>query len=236
MALGLNIIVGTRGCSTSVTWPSSRSARSPPVGSCPASTPRPARAARGSRPGLRSRGQPAGHPPELRDRLHPGDHHLRDRRHADRPADTATAGRLHRHRHAGVRRDHRPHRHQRRRAPLQGRSAARRPARGRVRQGGLLQGRQGITPIDKIDFPGIEPFKSLDLRPWFWTALVLVLIVLFVNYRLRDSRLGPGLDRAARGRGGRRLHGRAAREDEAARLRHRRGLRRDGGRLPGVAA
>jgi branched-chain amino acid transport system permease protein len=51
-------------------------------------------------------------------------------------------------------------------------------------------GRQGITPIDKIDFPGIEPFKALDLRPWFWTALVLVLIVLFVNYRLRDSRLG----------------------------------------------
>jgi branched-chain amino acid transport system permease protein len=51
-------------------------------------------------------------------------------------------------------------------------------------------GRQGITPIDKVDFPGIEPFKSLDLRPWFWTALVLVLIVLFVNYRLRDSRLG----------------------------------------------
>jgi branched-chain amino acid transport system permease protein len=52
------------------------------------------------------------------------------------------------------------------------------------------KGRQGITPIDKIDFPGIEPFRSLDLRPWFWTALVLVLIVLFVNYRLRDSRLG----------------------------------------------
>jgi branched-chain amino acid transport system permease protein len=52
------------------------------------------------------------------------------------------------------------------------------------------KGRQGITPIDKIDFPGIEPFRALDLRPWFWTALVLVLIVLFVNYRLRDSRLG----------------------------------------------
>jgi branched-chain amino acid transport system permease protein len=52
------------------------------------------------------------------------------------------------------------------------------------------KGRQGITPIDKIDFPGIEPFKSPDLRPWFWTALVLVLLVLFVNYRLRDSRLG----------------------------------------------
>src|ERR671910_3197461 len=51
-------------------------------------------------------------------------------------------------------------------------------------------GRQGITPIDKIDPPFWEPFKSLDLRPWFWTALILVLLVLFVNYRLRDSRLG----------------------------------------------
>jgi branched-chain amino acid transport system permease protein len=52
------------------------------------------------------------------------------------------------------------------------------------------KGRQGITPIDKIDPPFFEPFRSLDLRPWFWTALILVLLVLFVNYRLRDSRLG----------------------------------------------
>jgi branched-chain amino acid transport system permease protein len=52
------------------------------------------------------------------------------------------------------------------------------------------KGRQGITPIDKIDPPFFEPFRALDLRPWFWTALILVLLVLFVNYRLRDSRLG----------------------------------------------
>jgi branched-chain amino acid transport system permease protein len=51
-------------------------------------------------------------------------------------------------------------------------------------------GRQGITPIDKIDLPFGEPFKSLDLRPWFWVALGMVLLVLFVNFRLRDSRLG----------------------------------------------
>jgi branched-chain amino acid transport system permease protein len=52
-------------------------------------------------------------------------------------------------------------------------------------------GREGITPIDKIYLPFTdEPFKSLDLRPWFLVALVMVLIVLFVNYRLRDSRLG----------------------------------------------
>jgi branched-chain amino acid transport system permease protein len=51
-------------------------------------------------------------------------------------------------------------------------------------------GRQGITPVDKIKLPGVEQFTSLNLRPWFWTALGLVAVVLFVNFRLRDSRLG----------------------------------------------
>jgi branched-chain amino acid transport system permease protein len=54
----------------------------------------------------------------------------------------------------------------------------------------LTAGRQGITPVDKIAFPGMDPFTSLALRPWFWTALGLVAVVLFVNFRLRDSRLG----------------------------------------------
>jgi branched-chain amino acid transport system permease protein len=51
-------------------------------------------------------------------------------------------------------------------------------------------GRQGITPVDKIDVPLVDPFTSLNLRPWYWVALFLVAIVLFVNFRLRDSRLG----------------------------------------------
>jgi branched-chain amino acid transport system permease protein len=54
----------------------------------------------------------------------------------------------------------------------------------------LTNGAQGISPVDKIDLPLAEPFGSLNLRPWYWTALVLVLLVLFVNFRLRDSRLG----------------------------------------------
>jgi branched-chain amino acid transport system permease protein len=54
----------------------------------------------------------------------------------------------------------------------------------------LTNGRQGITPIDKIDLPFLEPFQSLELRPWYFVALGLVLIALFVNFRLRDSRLG----------------------------------------------
>jgi branched-chain amino acid transport system permease protein len=54
----------------------------------------------------------------------------------------------------------------------------------------LTNGSQGITPVDKIDLPFGSPFTSLDLRPWYWTALGLVVVVLFVNFRLRDSRLG----------------------------------------------
>ena len=54
----------------------------------------------------------------------------------------------------------------------------------------LTNGAQGITPVDKIDLPFSDPFGPLDLRPWYWTALGMVLLVLFVNFRLRDSRLG----------------------------------------------
>jgi branched-chain amino acid transport system permease protein len=54
----------------------------------------------------------------------------------------------------------------------------------------ITAGRQGITPVDKIDLPFVEAFTSLNLRPWYWVALGMVAIVLFVNFRLRDSRLG----------------------------------------------
>ena len=54
----------------------------------------------------------------------------------------------------------------------------------------LTNGAQGITPVDKIDLPFTGQFTSLNLRPWFWTALGIVALVLFVNFRLRDSRLG----------------------------------------------
>jgi len=55
----------------------------------------------------------------------------------------------------------------------------------------LTQGRQGITPIDQPAFPVIGEFDStFDLRPYYWLALILVLLVLLINLRLRDSRLG----------------------------------------------
>jgi branched-chain amino acid transport system permease protein len=55
----------------------------------------------------------------------------------------------------------------------------------------LTAGRQGITPVDPIKLPGLDPFSNaINLRPWYWVALGLVLITLAVNFRLRDSRLG----------------------------------------------
>jgi branched-chain amino acid transport system permease protein len=54
----------------------------------------------------------------------------------------------------------------------------------------LTAGRPGITPVDPPHLPGLSQFGPLNLRPWYWTALGLFLLVLLVNFRLRDSRLG----------------------------------------------
>jgi branched-chain amino acid transport system permease protein len=54
----------------------------------------------------------------------------------------------------------------------------------------LTAGNQGISPTDPIYFPGLAPFDQLHLRPWYWVALAILLIALFVSLRLRDSRLG----------------------------------------------
>jgi branched-chain amino acid transport system permease protein len=56
--------------------------------------------------------------------------------------------------------------------------------------GSLTGGPNGIAGIDKIDLPLLEPFGRFDLRPWYWFALALVALVLVINFRLRDSRLG----------------------------------------------
>ena len=56
----------------------------------------------------------------------------------------------------------------------------------------LTNGKKGITPIDVPALPGYGtlPIQDFNLRPWYWLALGMVLIVLFCNVRLRDSRLG----------------------------------------------
>jgi branched-chain amino acid transport system permease protein len=54
----------------------------------------------------------------------------------------------------------------------------------------LTGGELGISGTDPPYLPGIGTFSQLDIRPWYYTIFVLVLITLFVNIRVRDSRLG----------------------------------------------
>ncbi len=53
-------------------------------------------------------------------------------------------------------------------------------------------GRQGITPIDKpfAPLPGLDEITRLDITPFYFIALGMTVVVLFINFRLRDSRLG----------------------------------------------
>jgi branched-chain amino acid transport system permease protein len=52
-------------------------------------------------------------------------------------------------------------------------------------------GRQGITPIDKINLPwSNEAFSSLDLEKYYYVGLAMLILVILFNIRLRDSRLG----------------------------------------------
>ncbi|HEY5318895.1 MAG TPA: branched-chain amino acid ABC transporter permease [Solirubrobacteraceae bacterium] len=54
----------------------------------------------------------------------------------------------------------------------------------------LTAGNLGIPALDLPYFPGIGSFNLLQLRPWYWLIFAIVLLVLFINLRLRDSRLG----------------------------------------------
>jgi branched-chain amino acid transport system permease protein len=53
-------------------------------------------------------------------------------------------------------------------------------------------GRQGITPIDTINLPWSNElvYTDFNLKPAYWVALGMVVFTIFVNRRLRDSRLG----------------------------------------------
>ncbi len=54
----------------------------------------------------------------------------------------------------------------------------------------LTAGNLGISAVDSPYFPGLGRFNLLQLRPWYWLILGILFLVLFVNLRLRDSRLG----------------------------------------------
>ncbi len=56
----------------------------------------------------------------------------------------------------------------------------------------LTNGQQAISPVDQpfLALGNYEFDSAFNLRPYYWTGLVLLCFTLFVNFRLRDSRLG----------------------------------------------
>jgi branched-chain amino acid transport system permease protein len=55
----------------------------------------------------------------------------------------------------------------------------------------VSNGRKGITPIDRVYFPGVGELNyPIELTGIYFVGLAMVLVTLFVNIRLRDSRLG----------------------------------------------
>jgi branched-chain amino acid transport system permease protein len=54
----------------------------------------------------------------------------------------------------------------------------------------LTAGNLGIPAVDLPYFPGVGKFELLKLRAWYWLIFAILLLVLFVNIRLRDSRIG----------------------------------------------
>jgi branched-chain amino acid transport system permease protein len=54
----------------------------------------------------------------------------------------------------------------------------------------LTAGNLGISAVDAPYIPGLGSFGLLDLRPWYWLIFAILLVALFVNLRVRDSRLG----------------------------------------------
>src|ERR671924_1941645 len=55
----------------------------------------------------------------------------------------------------------------------------------------VSNGRQGITLIDRVYFPGVGELNyPIELTGIYFVGLVMVLVTLFVNIRLRDSRMG----------------------------------------------
>ena len=116
-----------------------------------------------------------------------------------RLADAAPARRLPRDRDARLRRDH-PGRVPQRRLAAAYPDGARGAAVHRLHHGNLTNGvaaSRGSTArasASADDWTGGVAARrasaSSDLKPWFFTIVILVLITIFVNSRLRDSKMG----------------------------------------------
>lgn len=54
----------------------------------------------------------------------------------------------------------------------------------------LTAGERGVSLIALPNVPGIGTFNKIDLAPWYWLALLIILAAIYLNRRLENSRLG----------------------------------------------
>ena len=89
----------------------------------------------------------------------------------------------------------------------------------------------GAAGLNGVQAPRLFGSFGIDAQPYYLTGIGLLVTMVFVSLRLRDSRIGRALDGDPRGRDRRRRDGRGPRALQAAGLRHRRGVRRRHGRV-----
>lgn len=54
----------------------------------------------------------------------------------------------------------------------------------------LTDGEKGVSLVALPNIPGLGNFNKLDLAPWYWLALFIILVAIIFNRRLERSRLG----------------------------------------------
>lgn len=54
----------------------------------------------------------------------------------------------------------------------------------------LTAGEIGVSPIALPTIPLLGHFSKLDLAPWYWLALIIIVLAIIFNNRLEHSRLG----------------------------------------------
>ena len=54
----------------------------------------------------------------------------------------------------------------------------------------ITDGEKGVSLIALPNIPFIGNFNKLDIGPWYWLALLIIIVAVIFNRRLEDSRLG----------------------------------------------
>jgi len=54
----------------------------------------------------------------------------------------------------------------------------------------ITDGEKGVSLIALPNVPLVGNFNKIELAPWYWLALLIILVAIAFNHRLEDSRLG----------------------------------------------